>query len=352
MLLAAGLILLQTCRIPGAVAEAPPANLAYSAGQLVFSQGEERRELPVDQELRSFCWNPAAGGLAISTLDDALRPQSWLLPESSDRAVSLPGMLPLHFAAEYTAFASPAASEFEPAPEQCVYGASGQELWRSQLGSLLLPGTGPEPAGGFCTFSWKAVDDLSTMYIEPDIELRSTADGSLLNHWELPLDFPPADVELLSMDAQRGLLLVLMDIYSWHIVLLDRGNDQASIIHSLNGQPMYDQFLPGRDQRLSHLVQRDGLLELDVIDLETGSLRLLIDPAARNVETISGIDDFPRNRNQRFAEATPEIPFPHLMQNLIPMQLGASWEMSACLDQNASRVLLLGESGPFWQELE
>ncbi|MEZ5337971.1 MAG: hypothetical protein R3F46_06860 [bacterium] len=352
ILLVTGLILLQTCRIPGAAADTPQATLEYSAGQLIISQGELRRELAVVQDLRSFCWNPAAGGLAISTVDDELRPQSWLVPDSGRPAVALPGMLPLHFAADYTAFASPAASEYEPAPEQCVYGASAQELWRSQLGSLLLPGTGPEPLGGFCTFSWEAVDDLSTMYIEPGIELHSSADGGILNHWELPLDFPPADVELLSMDDRQGLLLVLMDIYSWHIVRLDRSSNQASIIHSLSGQPMYDQFLPGRDQALSHLMLRDGLLEIDVIDLAAGNLRLLIEPGSGSVQTISGIDGFPRNRNQHFAESSPEIPFPHLLQNLIPAEIGSVWRMPACLDQTGTQVLLLGASGTFWQDLE
>src|SRR5690606_17407908 len=148
---------------------------------------------------RSFALNESAGCLILSTLDEDLSPQSWVLGPQRAAAdtLFLPDKLPLALTEGYLAFSSLPDSIYEPVAELCVVNGNAREVLRERKAALLTPQTGALAAEQFCTFEWDSVDELSSMYIGPAISLHSALDGATLDHWELPLEYPPADVELL-----------------------------------------------------------------------------------------------------------------------------------------------------------
>lgn len=302
---------------------------------------------------RSFVVNESAGCLVLSSLDGQLEPVSWVIgpDRDADAALSLPGMLPLALEPGYLAFSSLPDSLYEPGAELSVVNPDGQEVLRDGQAFLLQPQTGGLPADEFCTFEWESVDELSSMYIGPSISVRSAADGSALDSWKLPLEYPPADVELLHADNQSLLALVLMDIYYWHLVVLDRDADTAQVSYTLEGQPMYDQLLPSRSDRLSRLVETNGSLEWDVISLSDGALRLVVDTSSGQLLSSDPVANMPRNQNEDLESANDLIPALHISQHVLPLQIDSDWSMSAYFDQSGS-LLLLTSNGPIWHEIQ
>ncbi|MCB1186972.1 hypothetical protein KDL29_07365 [bacterium] len=333
-------------------ATAPGASLQMRDGELHLLGVDGDQVLEVDGA-RSFVVNESAGCLVLSSLDGQLEPVSWVIgpDRDADAALSLPGMLPLALEPGYLAFSSLPDSLYEPGAELSVVNPDGQEVLRDGQAFLLQPQTGGLPADEFCTFEWESVDELSSMYIGPSISVRSAADGSALDSWKLPLEYPPADVELLHADNQSLLALVLMDIYYWHLVVLDRDADTAQVSYTLEGQPMYDQLLPSRSDRLSRLVETNGSLEWDVISLSDGALRLVVDTSSGQLLSSDPVANMPRNQNEDLESANDLIPALHISQHVLPLQIDSDWSMSAYFDQSGS-LLLLTSNGPIWHEIQ
>jgi hypothetical protein len=323
------------------------AVLSYENGALHIENDAERILLDEGRSYRSFTVNEAAGCLVLTSLDDDLLPDSWVLGPQREvqTALHLPGQVMEYKSAGYLAFAGMPDPLLEFGSELSIVNRSGKlvlEAAQSWLLSAQLGSNSPDEA---LLMHWQELGEYSELFSGLSFQLVSTLDGGLIEEWTPEMTTSAADVELLYLDEQVGLLLVQYDIYTWQVLQLERSSGMVREVFSVEGQPMYDRLLPSGMDILSHLELVDGKVELDVISFAEGNLRISIDPHSAVFTQGQALDTVPGNQNQDIVLLDNRGSGLGLKQQLFPLTIGTKWKQDAYLDQGG-KVLLLSESGP------
>ena len=332
--------------------EAASATLSCVDGRLSLTADGEEQVLAEDSGCRSFTVNEAADCLVLTSLDDNLLPESWVLgpARNTGDALHLPGQLLQYKGAAFLAFADLPDPLLEFSSRLSIVNRDGRISLVQDDAWLLSALSGEHDPAEACLLHWSGLTGINELFSSIEIMLVSSVDGSLQENWQPALPQEVADVELLYLDEQAALILVQYDIYTWQILRLNRGDGAVEAVFSLNGQPMYDRLLPSGEHRLSRLAFSNGLLELDVFSFEDENLRISIDPLTGEYQQTNIPGIFPVNRNQPMIQLQNSAMHLSLYQQLIPLKMGRQWDQPAWIDQS-HRLLLLEANGPCWIQI-
>lgn len=327
------------------------AVLSYENGRLHLDTDDDRILLNEGHNYRSFTVNEAAGCLVLTSLDETLLPDSWVLGPERDvqAALHLQGEVLQYKGAGYLAFSGMPDSLLGYGSELSLVNRKGKLVWKDQQSWLLSAQLGSSSPDEAFIMHWDELGEYSDLFSGLGFQLLSTLDGSLIVEWIPEMTRSAADVELLYLDDTAGLLLVQYDIYNWQVLQLNRKDGQVHEVFSVEGQPMYDRLLPSGADVLSHLQLVDGKVVLDVISFADGNLRISIAPHSGEFSQIRDVDTIPSNQNQEFSRLPNSSSDMGLMQQLIPLKIGTKWEQEAFLD-GSGKVLLLSETGPVFMK--